>query len=122
MTAVSLFVIGFRSANAQDYELIIEDETSAQEFEPAPVSSILENSNSSTAETCCPAPSPPPAPWKALFFDNDFSYKNNCRAPYLFGEELKELSLDFSSCESRLAIGGELRFRHINEDNRLRPG
>ena len=29
----------------------------------------------------------PPAPWKTLFFENDFSYKNSCCAPYLFGDD-----------------------------------
>lgn len=72
---------------------------------------------------CCKKPAKKPIkPWKVLFFNNDFSYKNACCAPSFLGEELKDMQLDFLPCESRVSAGGELRFRHINEDNRLRPG
>ena len=61
---------------------------------------------------CCQNSAPtPPAPWKGLFFNNDFSYKNNCCAPYLFGEEWKELPLDVLNGESRLSVGANIRKR-----------
>jgi hypothetical protein len=69
-------------------------------------------------------PKPPPQPWKPCFFDNDFSYK---KAPHthLFGEELKDMPLDGVlpwdlGEDARLSVGGELRYRYMNEVNRLR--
>ena len=133
MTTAGLFLIGFHTANAQDFVPVpmspvgwapptSDCEPNVDPWWAVPTLLTSEKSNSSSAETCCPDPSPAPVPWKTLFFDNDFRYKNNCCAPYLFGEELKDLSLDFPTSESRISVGGELRFRHINEDNRLRPG
>ena len=75
-----------------------------------------------------PNPTPPPAkpvpvkPWKVMFYDNDFGYKNSPCGPYFFGEELKEIPLDWMGCDSWISAGGEFRFRHMNELNRLRPG
>jgi hypothetical protein len=72
-----------------------------------------------------PLPAPPPAPWKGLYFDNDFSYKGKPGAPHFFGEELKNMPLFDAGCEPSgltLSFGGEIRHRHMNEDNRLRPG
>lgn len=72
------------------------------------------------------APKPPPQPWKTLFFDNDFSYKNSPNAPHYLGEELKLMPLDgvfpWASCDSTLSLGGEVRYRYMDESNRLRPG
>lgn len=70
-------------------------------------------------------PKPPPQPWKPLFFDNDFSYKKDPKHTPLFGEELKDMPLDEvfpwdSGEDTRLSVGGELRHRHMNEENRLR--
>jgi hypothetical protein len=71
------------------------------------------------------APKPPPQPWKLCFFDNDFSYKKDPNHTPLFGEQLKDLPLESlfpcDACEStRFSVGGELRWRYMNEVNRLR--
>ena len=78
---------------------------------------------------CNPKPAAkPPAPilpWKGLYFDNDFSYKNKPNAPHFLGEELKNIPLFDCDCEPSgitLSAGGEIRHRYMNEDNRLRPG
>lgn len=72
------------------------------------------------------APKPPPQPWKVNLFDNDFSYKKAPDAPYFLGEELKDIRLDdwFDSLdeETKFSAGGELRYRLMDERNRLRPG
>ncbi len=57
-----------------------------------------------------PAPKPPPAPFKPLFFNNDFSYKKAPDHPYIFGEELKDIPIgDYTCwdwmCESKLSFG-----------------
>jgi hypothetical protein len=72
-------------------------------------------------------PTPKPQPFKPMFFDNDFRYKQKPDHAYIFGEELKDIPLDsFYGCglfeDTTLSTGGELRFRYLNEDNRLRPG
>ncbi len=73
-----------------------------------------------------PAPTPPPAapkPFKPLFFDNDFSYKRNPNHPHVWGEELKEMPFCDDCADDRwISFGGELRYRYMDEDNRLRPG
>lgn len=77
---------------------------------------------------CNPAPPKPAAPilpWKALYFDNDFSYKTKPNAPHFLGEELKNIPLFDDCCEPSgitMSFGGEVRHRYMNEDNRLRPG
>ncbi len=76
-----------------------------------------------TAESA-PAPpkTPPPQPWKGLFYDNDFSYKNNPDHIHLWGEEFKDIPFDaFPFEETRISAGGELRYRYMDEINRLRP-
>ncbi|MEK6257514.1 MAG: alginate export family protein [Planctomycetota bacterium] len=70
------------------------------------------------------APKPPPQPWKPCFFDNDFSYKKTPHT-HLFGEDFKDMPLDdilpWDTCEdTRFSVGGELRYRHMDERNRLR--
>lgn len=65
------------------------------------------------------APKPPPQPWKPCFFDNDFSYKKTPHT-HLFGEELKDMPLDLTGEDTRLSVGGELRYRYMDERNRLR--
>lgn len=72
------------------------------------------------------APKPPPQPWKLCFFDNDFSYKKDPKHTPLFGEDLKDMPLgDWlpfeTDEETRLSVGGELRWRFMDEVNRLRP-
>src|SRR5206468_4073176 len=71
-------------------------------------------------------PKPPIQPWKLLFFDNDFSYKKDPNHTWLLGENLKEIPLDIfphdGCCESWFSTGGELRYRLMDERNRLRPG
>lgn len=71
------------------------------------------------------APKPPPQPWKLNFFDNDFSYKKDPNHKPLIGEDFKDIPLDeLLPCDmlegTRLSVGGELRYRFMNEDNRLR--
>ncbi len=73
------------------------------------------------------APKPPPQPWKPMFFDNDFSYKKQPNPPHFFGEELKDIPatdlFDLDAFEQlRISTGGEIRFRYLDETNRLRPG
>lgn len=73
------------------------------------------------------APKPPPQPWKPMFFDNDFRYKQQPNAPHFPGEELKDIPagslLDLDAVEQlRISYGGEIRFRYLDETNRLRPG
>ena len=74
------------------------------------------------------APKPPPQPWKPQFFDNDFSYKKDPAHKHLIGEELKELPLSdlpVLNClpePSWISYGGEVRYRLMDERNRLRPG
>ncbi len=63
-------------------------------------------------------PKPAPAPWKGVYYDNDFSYKKAQHKP-LFGESLKEMSLGRCS-PHRLSTGGELRYRYMNDQNRFR--
>ena len=70
--------------------------------------------------TAAPAPKKPaPKPWKGLFFNNDFSYLCDPEHDHLLGEELKDISL---GDEQWFSYGGEIRFRFMNEDNRIRPG
>ncbi|TWU09612.1 hypothetical protein CA54_48540 [Symmachiella macrocystis] len=69
-----------------------------------------------------PKPAPPQVinPYKPLFFDNDFTYGSNPNDPPLLGDSLNQIHLadDFLI----LSAGGELRFRPMDERNRLRPG
>lgn len=66
-----------------------------------------------------------PQPWKPLFYDNDFKYKDDPNHDYIPGEELKDMPLEdlFGDLfeDATLSYGGELRFRYMNERNRLRP-
>jgi hypothetical protein len=74
------------------------------------------------------APLPmPPNPWKTLFYDNDFGYRSLTSDSYYFGDTLKERRLSVIDGldlfdESCVSVGGELRYRFMNEANRLRPG
>lgn len=88
----------------------------------------------STANMFGSVPPPPtpgkkrPEPWKLLFFDNDFSYKKDPQHQWLFGEDLKDIRLDetgflgFLPEPTRFSTGGEVRFRQMDESNRLRVG
>lgn len=119
--------------------------TSATDAEPTPPAASDEPPPESEAilqappETP-PAPPPPPpkkptppvfpgpktlpgtGPWKVLYFDNDFSYKNDPQHERLFGEELKDLKSEVFGVPLKFSTGGEVRYRFMNEDNRLRPG
>jgi hypothetical protein len=94
---------------------------------------------------------PPPQPWKGVFFENDFSFLRDPDHVYVVGERLKDLDVraltigtmrtpdlecdDPSNVEireflplaylpdpTRISYGGEVRFRQMDEANRLRPG
>lgn len=72
------------------------------------------------------APKPPVQPWKLNYFDNDFSYKKDPSHKPLFGEAFKDVPLeDLLNWdvpeETRISVGGELRWRYMDEVNRLRP-
>ena len=59
-------------------------------------------------------------PWKANYFDNDFSYKGKPNAPYFPGEELKNMPLEFLGIDgANLTYGGEFRHRYMDENHRL---
>ncbi len=70
-------------------------------------------------------PKPPPQPFKNCFFDNDFSYKKDPKHIPIFGENWKDVSSDrllpFDTFEDlTISVGGELRYRYMDESNRLR--
>lgn len=70
-------------------------------------------------------PAAPPQPWKPLFFDNDFRYKKDPNHTPLFGENLKDIDVERifgheAFEETRISVGGELRWRYMDEANRLR--
>ncbi|MDX1967573.1 MAG: alginate export family protein [Planctomycetaceae bacterium] len=65
---------------------------------------------------------PPTGPYKALFFQNDFSYKKDPKHDYVFGEELKDMQSELFGETLTISTGGEIRHRYMKEDNRLRPG
>ncbi len=72
------------------------------------------------------APKPPIQPWKLCYFDNDFSYKKDPNHTPLFGEAFKDVPLDTLfgydwAEDTRISIGGEFRWRYMDEVNRLRP-
>jgi Alginate export len=72
-----------------------------------------------------PAKKPPLQPWQGVFYDNDFSYLSDPDHDWLLGEELKDLSADELSLlpeGALVSLGGELRYRYMDESNRLRPG
>ena len=75
-----------------------------------------------------PAPLPKPGnPWKTMFYDNNFGYRRVTSESYYFGDTLKECRLSALDGfdlfdEARVSVGGELRYRFMNEANRLRPG
>jgi hypothetical protein len=75
-------------------------------------------------------PSVPPAPnqpFSPQLFDNNFLDKQDPDHTYVPGEDLKDIPLG-GLCglslfdDAVFSTGGELRFRYIDEVNRLRPG
>ncbi len=105
-----------------------------EEPAPIPAASAAHQNHSPCGRPDCPYCNPKPAapakkpapilPWKALYFDNDFSYKGKPDAPHFLGEELKNIPLFGDDCEPSgltVSFGGEIRHRYMNEDNRLRP-
>lgn len=70
-------------------------------------------------------PKPPPQPFKLNMFDNDFSYKKDPQHPFIFGENMKDRRLNdilgYDPIEdTTFSFGGELRYRYMDEANRLR--
>jgi hypothetical protein len=65
---------------------------------------------------------PPTGPYKALFFDNDFSGVGKPEAPYVLGEETKLMKFELFDTDFVFSTGGELRHRYMNQDNRIQPG
>ncbi|WP_197439563.1 alginate export family protein [Calycomorphotria hydatis] len=62
----------------------------------------------------------PGSPFKPCFFDNNFSAYVD-KPPYVFGEELKGIEVGDCDCTwLTLSTGGQLRYRYMNENNRLR--
>ncbi len=91
-------------------------------------------------------------PYRNCFFDNDFSYKQDPSNPWIFGDRVKDMDLrklaigkvrilttetnpeleyvdvrDYYPLEwlpdpTNISFGGEMRFRQMDESNRLRPG
>lgn len=95
--------------------------STAQGVPPAP--SGGPSGYSAPAMSAAPAaPKAPPKPFKPLFFDNDFSYARQPDHPHVWGEELKEMPFCGDCDDSWISFGGELRYRYMDEDNRLRPG
>jgi len=119
---------------APEEESAIEEASSAQIVEPVQYPAPAATTPAAPATvppatgTGTPAKKPPPQPWKLQFFDNDFSYKKAPDHQYIPGEELKDIPLDsfdlfsFLPEPTTLSGGGELRFRQMDEANRLRPG
>jgi hypothetical protein len=97
--------------------------TATMPFELAPVTPAPPVS---TASAKAPGPAkPPPQPWKNCFFDNDFSYKKDPKHTPLFGENFKDVPVnEFFPLEmleeTRISVGGEIRWRYMDENNRLR--
>ena len=97
----------------------------------SPAEGTPEGDDTASEAPACPvakkAPAAPLQPWKGVFYDNDFSYKNQPNAPHFLGEEFKDISLgellDLEElCGTTLSAGGEVRYRYMDESNRLRPG
>ncbi|MFN7802798.1 MAG: alginate export family protein [Planctomycetaceae bacterium] len=65
---------------------------------------------------------PPLGPYKPLFYNNDFSYKQDPKHERLLGEELKDIHLELFGTLWTISTGGEVRYRFLKEDNRLRKG
>lgn len=98
-----------------------------RESEPAVV--LTQSAATTPAATTAPRSATPatPSPFSPQLFDNNFRYKQNPDHVYVPGEELKDMPLGTLTglpmlCETSLSTGGELRFRYIDEINRLRPG
>ncbi|MFN9371891.1 MAG: alginate export family protein [Planctomycetaceae bacterium] len=65
---------------------------------------------------------PPLGPYKPLFYNNDFSFKKNPDHERVLGEELKDIPLELFGTPWTFSTGGEIRYRFLKEDNRLRKG
>lgn len=68
---------------------------------------------------------PPIQPWKGVFFDNDFTYKQDPDHQWLLGEEFKDIPFpnwfEWIDEPTMFSAGGEVRYRLMDEANRLRP-
>ncbi len=112
------------SVTADDQVLADEQgsmEDSATSINSTPVAQYPQQSVPANANA--PKPSGTVQPWKGLFFDNNFSYKNKPGAPYLIGENWKDVPLFTCGDDDwTISIGGEFRHRYHDERNRLVPG
>ncbi|QDV31156.1 hypothetical protein Spb1_30940 [Planctopirus ephydatiae] len=63
-----------------------------------------------------------PGPWKTLFYENDFSILQQPEHAWLPGEHLKNREGSFLGEDWRVSAGGEIRFRYLQEKNRIRRG
>ena len=65
---------------------------------------------------------PPLGPYRPLFYENDFSLLNDPQHDWLLGERLKQIPTDVGGYPVQVSTGGEIRYRYLSEENRLRPG
>jgi len=94
---------------------------------PAEPDPIEQSQYSVASPAAAPKPAPAPKPFSPQMFDNNFSYKQDPDHDYILGEELKDMPLGMLTGRPifdgiTVSTGGELRFRYIDEVNRLRPG
>ncbi|MBT4864372.1 MAG: alginate export family protein, partial [Planctomycetaceae bacterium] len=118
----SLTDIDERIGRLDDVTVVDAISETAEEA-PAPAEAVVELKAEEAQPACdvCQPAGAPPKPWKGLFYDNDFSYIYKNHTP-LLGENAKEMQVDWLGCDGSVSVGGELRHRHMNEYNRLRPG
>lgn len=95
---------------------------------PPPEQTVATDAGGSPTATNPPKPpakKPPIQPWKGVFFDNDFSYKQDPEHEWLLGEEFKDIPFPdwfrWIDEPARFSAGGEVRYRLNDEANRLRP-
>lgn len=105
-------------AATQESAPVVPDASSSSGRLPSVPATIQQGRPSATRQ-----PTPPPTPWKPVFYDNDFSAYVG-QEPYVLGEELKLMPIDLpgEAFDMTLSIGGQLRHRYSYEDDRIRPG
>lgn len=67
-------------------------------------------------------PLPPAGPYRPLYFDNDYSFKQDPNHEPIFGEAWKRVPIQVNDTEVWFSTGGELRHRWMEQHNRLVPG
>ncbi|MFN0055137.1 MAG: alginate export family protein [Planctomycetales bacterium] len=119
-------------ANRATFEEPLPDELAQSTASPSPATGAGSAGSSPEYPGAAPAPAkpakggkkPPVQPWKGVFFDNDFSYKKNPDHDWLLGENLKDIPFgglfDWLDDPTTLSTGGEVRYRLMDEANRLR--